>query len=174
MTLQVRIVKKMHKRFRVVFVSPRNSLRSVLAQACLAHLSRERFIALSCGEPARIANSIHPAAIQALGSAGIACPAGPPQSWDRLIRSGASVVDYVIALDDEVAFLAPRWPGQPEVATWSFPDVALGNDMQQSATAAIKVLHSLRRRLEILINLPLAGADRQAVRSDVRDLAHLY
>lgn len=41
------------------------------------------------------------------------------------------------------------------------------------AHAAIQMLYALRRRLELFVNLPLHGADRAAIRSDVRDLAHM-
>lgn len=164
----------MKERFRVVFVSQRNSLRSVVAHACLVHLARKRFIVASCGQPGFIAKSVHPAAVGALNSASIAIPADAPQSWDRLIRSGAPVADFVIALDEEVAALAPRWPGQPDLATWSFPDIASVIDAEQMGIAAIKMLFALHRRLELFSNLPLAGSDRSAIRSDVRDLAHHY
>lgn len=40
--------------------------------------------------------------------------------------------------------------------------------------AAMRMLHLLRRRLELLINLLLAGSDRHAILSDVRDLGYLY
>lgn len=173
----MRIVSSMKvtdERFRVVFISPRNSLRSVIAEACLLHLAKQRFIATSCGQPGRLDRAIHPAAIGALSSASIEIPAGSPKSWDALIRSGAPIADFVITLDDEVASFAPRWPGQPEVATWSFPDIAGGAGAEEMGISAIRMLHLLRRRLELLINLPLAGPDRHAIRSDVRDLAHLY
>jgi plasmid stabilization system protein ParE len=56
---------------------------------------------------------------------------------------------------------------------WPYPDLAAGKDADEAAHAAIQMLHSLRRRLELLVNLPLRGKDRAAVRSDIRDLAHM-
>jgi arsenate reductase len=35
------------------------------------------------------------------------------------------------------------------------------------------MLYSLRRRLELLVSLPMAGTDKSALHADVRDLAHL-
>ena len=43
----------------------------------------------------------------------------------------------------------------------------------ESARAATQVLYSLLRRLEFLNILLRRGADSTAVRSDVRDLAHM-
>jgi arsenate reductase len=157
----------------VVFVSQRSSLRSVLAEACLHHLADRRFAAHGCGQPGRIAREIHPAALGALDSAGMAIPLAPLHSWDEFTRLGAPRLDFVITLDRSVEDLLPRWPGQPDGATWPYPDVAALDDPAEAAHAAVQMLHSLRRRLELLISLPLRGLDRAAVRSDIRDLGTL-
>ncbi|MDM0087895.1 MULTISPECIES: protein tyrosine phosphatase [unclassified Variovorax] len=164
----------MSERLRIVFISRRNSLRSVLAEACLSHLNPTKFVVSSGGQPGQVAAQFHPAAIGALNSAGIALPAGRPKAWDAVLRRGAPVADFVITLDAELPQSAPRWPGQPEVATWPFPDIAVGMDAEETAVAAIRMLYALRRRLELLSSLPLRGADRSAVRGDVRDLAHWH
>lgn len=163
---------RMSRPLRIAFISRRNSLRSVLAQACLGHLAAAKFTASSAGQPGLVAPHFHPAALGALRSAGIEAPAGPPRGWDSMLRPGAPAMDFLITLDEALAREAPRWPGQPELATWPFPDIAAGEDGEAMAVAAIRMLYSLRRRLELLASLPLAGADRSAVRADVRDLAH--
>lgn len=163
----------MAEKLRVIFVSRRNSLRSILAEACLVHLDSRKFTVISCGQPGHVASRIHPAAVGALGSAGIALPASPPKSWERMRQGGAPVADFVITLDAEIASLTPRWPGQPDVAVWPFADIAAAGDDEEMAVAAIRMLYALRRRLELLVSLPLSGADRSAIRSDLRDLAHL-
>ena len=162
----------MKERVRVMFVSQRNTLRSVLAQACLTHLAPDQFMASSCGRPGKTGRAFHPAAVGALGSAGMAVPSTQPQGWDALLRGGAAPAHFVITLDEEIAAIAPRWPGQPELATWPFPDLAANPEGEEMAVAVIRMLYSLRRRLELLVSLPLQGSDRSAIRSDVRDLAH--
>jgi arsenate reductase (thioredoxin) len=163
----------MEKRIGVVFVSRRSSLRSMLAQACLSHLGSGRFAAQACGQPGQISDAIHPAAVAALGSAGMAVPQARPQSWNELTRSTSTRASFVITLDAAVQALEPRWPGQPDTALWDFPDVAASGEPVQMEQAATRLLYALRRRLELLTNLPLFGADAAAVRSDIRDLAHM-
>lgn len=158
----------------VVFVSRRSSLRSILAEACLLHLGRERFSVQSCGQPGQIARSAHPAALGALSSAGIAQPQKALCSWDELARFSAPRADFIITLDPSVEPLEPRWPGQPDAALWPYADVAAIDSVDEAAHAALQMLYSLRRRLELLVSLPLHGLDRAAVRSDVRDLGHMY
>jgi len=48
-----------------------------------------------------------------------------------------------------------------------------GRDPDRVAHDAVQMLFSLRRRLELLVSLPMQGADRSAVRSDVRDLGYM-
>ncbi|MGJ7530259.1 protein tyrosine phosphatase [Variovorax sp. GB1P17] len=163
----------MQKRIVVTFVSRRNSLRSILAEACLAHLDPGRFSAHSCGQPGQVAGAIHPAAIGALLSASMSVPTRGLRSWDELARSNSVVADFIITLDADCQPLQPSWPGQPDAALWAYPDVAAGKDTEETAHAAIQMLFSLRRRLELLVSLPMHGADRAAVRSDVRDLGYM-
>ena len=160
------------RRYVVVFVSQRNSLRSVLAEACLAHIGSERFAAYSCGKPELLAKDVHSAALGALVSAGIPLPRQPRRSWVELTRLGAPRADFVITLDAGTMTDQPIWPGQPDSALWPFPDVAKLEEREKAAHAAIHTLYALRRRLELLISLPLHHADRAAIRSDLRDMAH--
>jgi arsenate reductase len=161
------------KRFGVIFVSRRNSLRSVLAQACLAHLGADRFVAGSCGHPAHVSDQIHPAAIAALSAAGIPVPLVLPHGWGAMTRSGSPPANFIITLDEWTQSVQPSWPGQPDSALWAFPDIAALDAPGEIDSAALQMLYAMRRRLELLINLPLNGADRAAVRSDVRDMAHM-
>ncbi|SCK21013.1 Protein-tyrosine-phosphatase [Variovorax sp. HW608] len=181
------------KRFVVIFVSRRNTLRSILAQACLSHLGSDRFAAYSCGHPAHLGHSIDPAAVSALASARMPLPSLAPRGWGELTRSGSPQANFVITLDAEMLPLQPSWPGQPDAALWAFPDIAAmsrpaapkanpeaplreGSPMSHpddAAHAALQMLYALRRRLELLMSLPLNAADREAIRSDVRDLAYM-
>ena len=176
-------VRTMEKRIGVLFVSRRNSLRSVLAESCLMHLGGKKFRVFSCGQPGHIALGVHPAASGALAMAmamamaramaSIPITFDTPRDWNALVRSGAPMVDFVITLDAELAHDLPRWPGQPDLAVWEYPDVASLRSSEDAAVTAIRTLYSLHRRLEFLIALPLKSRDRAAVRSDLRDLAHL-
>ncbi|MDM0006628.1 protein tyrosine phosphatase [Variovorax sp. J22G73] len=163
----------MQKRIGVIFVSRRNSLRSILAEACLAHLDPKRFSAMSCGQPGHVGRELHPAAVGALHSASIPVPTHAPRGWDELARSNGTVAEFVITLDAATESRQPSWPGQPDAALWDYPDVAAVDNPEKVAHDAIQLLFSLRRRLELLVSLPLHGGDRAAVRSDVRDLGYM-
>jgi protein-tyrosine-phosphatase len=97
----------MQKRIAVIFVSRRNSLRSILAEACLLHLDPKRFSAYSCGQPGQLAHAFHPAAIGALKSAGMEIPNRAPRSWDEFARSNSPLADFIITLDAATEPLHP-------------------------------------------------------------------
>lgn len=120
-----------------------------------------------------IADTIHPAAIGALSSEGMPVPTHLPCDWDDLMRTKSAQAEFAITLDEATSLSQPRWPGQPDSALWALPDAVGIGDPEAVAYAAIRTLYALRRRLELFVNLPLHGADRAAIRSDVRDLAHM-
>lgn len=161
-------------RLTIVFVSKRNSLRSVLAHACLEHLGGDRFGVWSCGRPGHVAAEIHPAARAALAGASMQAPAIVPMSWKQLDARKLAKASFIITLDAETHGLEPAWPGQPDSALWAMPDVALKDGTEPAAYEAIQLLHALRRRIELFVNLPLATANRVFVRDDVRDLGRLH
>jgi protein-tyrosine-phosphatase len=156
-----------------LFVSRRDSLRSVLARSCLQHVGRGRFKAWSCGVPGELAEGAHPAAVQVLESARIALPEHVPRSWKDFVLPGAPRCAVVILLDPLPDADLPAWPGQPDVALWKHPDL-LAHGATVHAGDALQLLHSLRRRLEILANLPLHGVDRAAFREDLQDIGHVW
>ncbi|HYP70353.1 MAG TPA: protein tyrosine phosphatase [Variovorax sp.] len=147
---------------RILFVSRRNSLRSMLAQACLSHMGGHSFVAESCGQPGSVAQILHPAAGLALNVARIPLPSAPPRPWTDLWRAGTPRLDFVVTLDEKVLASEPAWPGQPISALWAFQDAAALENQDDATRAAMQILYSLQRRLELLINLPLAHADTSA------------
>lgn len=156
---------------RVLFVSRRNSLRSVLAEACLVHVSRGRCRAHSCGVPGQLAHEVHLAATAALRQAGMASPAHAPLAWSAP-RARALRPDVVILLDPLQDVDLPSWPGQPGTALWTYPDLAAAGGGVSPADTT-NLLHSLRRRLELLVTLLTRCTEGTALRNDIRDIAYL-
>ena len=83
------------------------------------------------------------------------------------------VMNLVITVCDNAAGEAcPYWPGQPATAHWGYADPSAGdgNDTQKRE-AFRQTLHALRRRLELLVNLPEASVTRLALETTARNLA---
>lgn len=157
---------------QVLFVSRENAVRSVLAQACLDHLGKGKFRAYSCGVPAFLATERNPWTEFALQATGIPCQDWGGKPWSQFTRNGAPRMDFVIALDAETLYDHPVWPGQPETALWSYPELPSAKGTSQDAgAAALATLVSLRRRIELLVSLHSKVNAPAELRHDLRDLA---
>jgi arsenate reductase len=154
-----------------LFVSKRNAMRSLLAEAILRELGGGVFKAFSCGVPGQVAKEMSPIALQALNKAGIATDGLRPKDWSFLASSGAPRMDVVITLDATLGFLQPPWPGQPEQALWSLPDLDLIHSPAQQQTEATRLLYALQRRLDLLAALHQKAQGPRELRDDLRDLA---
>ena len=158
----------------VLFVSRENSVRSLLAEACLRHLGSGRFRAYSCGDPSCLSKTPNKMALTVLITTGIPINGLCSKPWTDFTCSGAPKMDFVILLDDSIAHKHPAWPGQPETALWDYPEVSKkGRTGMNAATDMLSVLHSLRRRIELLISLCSKVRNRTELRHDLRDMAHI-
>ncbi len=158
----------------VMFVSQDNASRSLLAEACLRHLGKSKFRVFSCGVPAQSNGQPTDWTLLALKTAGMSTDGLRCKGWTEFTRSGAPQLDFVIALDEDTARLHPMWPGQPETALWAYPPLVRSkNGSTDLGLATLHTLHSLRRRIELLVALQSRGASRAELRLDLRDMAHL-
>ena len=149
-------------------------MRSLLAEACLNHLGGGRFDAYSCGSAVAPDQSPHPLVASALKEAGISPDDLACKGWNHYARGDARRMRFVITLsDDPISRSAPIWPGQPDTALWSYPDL-LDPTRQNpvSAQEVLQTLYSLRRRVELLVSLPMRNVDAVDLRNDLRDLAY--
>ncbi len=158
----------------VLFVSRENSGRSLLAEACLRHLGKSRFRVFSCGVPAESKGQPFEWTLLALKTAGMPTDGLRCKGWNEFTRNGAPRMDFVVALDEDTARQHPIWPGQPETALWAFaPLIQRKNNRSDVGVATLNTLHSLRRRIELLVSLHSRGVDRADLRHDLRDMAHM-
>lgn len=157
----------------ILFLCTHNSARSILAEALLNHLGQGRFKGFSAGSSPRENQQPNPMALQVLARAGIATDGLHSKSWDVFGAVDAPRMDLVITVCDNAAGeVCPFWPGQPATAHWGYadPSEVQGTPAQQ-LEAFRQTLHAIRRRLELLVNLPLAGLDKLKLQTRVRELA---
>jgi arsenate reductase (thioredoxin) len=160
-----------HPPLNVLFLCTHNSARSILAEALLNHIGRGRFRAYSAGSQPR--TQPNPLALKALQEAGIPTDGLSSKSWDDFGRPDAPKMDLVITVCDNAAGEAcPYWPGQPATAHWGYADPsAVEGDEATRLAAFRKTLVAIRQRLDLLVNLPLAGLDRLALERQARGLS---
>ena len=157
----------------VLFLCTHNSARSILAEATLNHIGKGRFKAFSAGSSPRDNQQPSPLALEVLRSAGVSTEGLRSKSWDEFAKPDAPHMDLVITVCDNAAGeVCPFWPGQPATAHWGYADPSEGDGTEaQKREAFRQTLHAMRRRLELLVNLPPAGVDKLMLQTRARDLA---
>lgn len=157
----------------VLFLCTHNSARSILAEAVLNHIGQGRFKGYSAGSSPRENQQPNPLGLQTLRTAGISIEGLRSKSWDDFGKPDAPHMDLVITVCDNAAGEAcPFWPGHPATAHWGYADPSEGDGTEaQKLEAFRQTLHAIRRRLDLLVNLPPTHIDKLMLQTSARDLA---
>lgn len=161
------------KPINVLFLCTHNSARSILAEAMLNHIGQGRFKAYSAGSSPRAQQQPNPLAIETLTKAGVPTDGLRSKSWDEFATADAPHMDLVITVCDNAAGeVCPFWPGQPATAHWGYADPSEGDgDEAHKREAFRQTLHAVRRRLDLLVNLPTASVERLMLQDTARGLS---
>ncbi len=143
----------------VLFLCTGNSARSILAETILNVLSDGRFHAYSAGS--QPAGEINPFALEIIRRMGWSDHGLRSKSWDEFAQADAPQMDLIITVCDSAAGVTcPVWPGRPANAHWSLPDpAAVSGSAEDKRRAFLEALTVLRRRIEMLVTLPLEKLD---------------
>jgi arsenate reductase len=162
-----------NKPLNVLFLCTHNSARSVLAEALLNAMGNGRFKAYSAGSSPRENQKPNPLGLQVLQKAGISIEGLRSKSWDEFAAPDAPQMDLIITVCDNAAGeVCPIWPGYPATAHWGYPDPSEGNAPDEAKLEAFRqTLHMMKRRLELLINLPADKLVKPVLQSTARELA---
>jgi arsenate reductase len=160
----------MEKVHNVLFICTHNSARSIMAEALLNHLGGGRFKAWSAGS--HPGGSVHPAALRMLASLHIPTEGLRSKDWEEFTRPGAPQFDFVLTVCDKAAGeVCPVWPGQPIMAHWGVADpVVVAGSKELKDRAFNETALTLKRRIELMLALPMASLDRMAIQREVSDI----
>ena len=158
------------KILNVLFVCTGNSARSILAEGLLNHLGAKRFKAYSAGSHPN--GRVNPFALSTLTALRVPTDGFRSKNWDEFAQPGAPALDFVFTVCDNAAGeMCPVWPGQPMSAHWGVPDPAavVGSD-EEKARAFMDVAITLKRRIELMLALPMASLDKMSVLREVKKI----
>ncbi len=158
------------KIYQVLFVCTHNSARSIMAEGMLNSMGHGRFQAFSAGsQPGGVVN---PLALKTLESMHLPTNGYRSKDWSEFAQPQAPALDFVFTVCDNAAGeVCPVWPGQPMTAHWGVADPAAvqGSDEQKTKvfwnTAVV-----LKRRIELMLALPLQSLDRLSIQREIRDI----
>ena len=157
----------------VLFLCTHNSARSILAEALLNDMGQGRFKAYSAGSSPRENQQPNPLGLQVLQKAGVSVDGLRSKSWDEFAVPGAPHMDLIITVCDNAAGeVCPFWPGHPATAHWGYPDPSEGEAPDEAKLEAFRqTMHMIRRRLELLVNLPVQKLEQAVLQSTARELS---
>jgi arsenate reductase (thioredoxin) len=158
------------KVYNVLFVCTHNSARSIMAEGILNSLGRGRFKAWSAGSQA--GGTVNPHALKTLALMHIPAEGYRSKDWMEFAQPGAPELDFVFTVCDNAAGeVCPVWPGQPMTAHWGVADpAAFEGTEEQKAKVFWDTAVVLKRRIELMLALPMHSLDRMAIQREVKDI----
>lgn len=159
--------------YNVLFLCTGNSARSIMAEAILNTLGPDRFRAFSAGS--HPSGKVQPMATELAQAMGYPAENMRSKSWDEFAGENAPEMDMVITVCDNAAGEScPVWLGRPALAHWGVPDpVAVDSSDDARKRAFVSVFATLRRRIELLLALPLDKLDRLAAQAKLQAIGQV-
>ena len=147
--------------YNVLFICTGNSARSILAEGLMNQLGTGQFKAYSAGSHPN--GTVNPFALSTLKALHIPSDGYRSKNWDEFAQVGAPSLDFVFTVCDNAAGeVCPVWPGQPMTAHWGVPDpAAVTGSEEQKAKAFMDTAITLKRRIELMLALPLTFMSRE-------------
>lgn len=158
------------KPLNVLFLCTGNSARSILGEAILNHDGAGRFKAYSAGS--NPTGTVNPWAIHTLKMLGYPGDGYRSKSWDEFADGPRFGLIFTVC-DSAAAESCPVWPGRPTSAHWGIPDPAVveGGDAEKAA-AFLDAYHMLKRRIDLMLALPLADLAPNSLREELQSIGH--
>ena len=156
----------------VLFVCTGNSARSIIAEGLMNHLGGKRLRAYSAGSHPK--GEVHPLALEALKHFRLPNDGLRSKSWEEFARPEAPQLDFVFTVCDNAAGeMCLAWPGQPMTAQWGLPDPAAVEGSGEVKPKAFQdTVVSMKRRIELMLALPMTSLDRMAIQRDVPEIGN--
>lgn len=115
---------------------------------------------------------MHPLALKTLAAHRIPTDGFRSKSWEEFARPDSPSLHFVFTVCDQAAGeVCPVWPGQPMTAHWGMPDhAAVGGDEAVKERAFLDTFITLKRRIQLMLSLPLATLDRMAIQKEIKGI----
>ncbi|HEY1707650.1 MAG TPA: arsenate reductase ArsC [Rhizomicrobium sp.] len=162
--------EKPERPYTVLFLCTGNSARSILSEAILNRIGKDKFVAYSAGSMPK--GQVNPQAIALLQRLGFPVDELRSKSWDEFAKPDAPKMDFVFTVCDNAANeVCPVWPGHPMTAHWGVPDPAAAEGSNAEIAQAFRdAFLALQRRIELFANLPVRSLDRLSLSKELQQI----
>ena len=141
--------------FNVLFLCTGNSARSIMAEAILNAIGKDKFRAFSAGS--HPAGSVNPLALELIEKNRLPTKGLHSKDWSEFSQPNAPFMHFVFTVCDQAAAEpCPVWPGQPMTAHWGVRDPAAVTGTEEiNRKAFLTAYTELHRRISLFVNLPI-------------------
>jgi len=152
------------KQYNILFLCTHNSARSIIGEALASTHPSGKFVGFSAGSSP--GTSVNPFAAELTQEMGYDQSKLRSKSWDEYGLPDAPQMDFIITVCDQAAGeVCPYWPGKPATAHWGFPDPSQVQGSDEEKRRAFRdVMIGLKKRIEILVSLPLDSLDSMSLK----------
>jgi arsenate reductase len=141
-----------------------------MAEAILNHLGQRHFRAFSAGT--NTIGEVHPLTLEELRRSGLPTKACRSKSWREFAVPGATKMDFVFTICDDVASKISRvFPALPITGHWAIDDPAMADGSDDVRRHAFSLAYSqIATRIRLFLSLPLEKLDRLAHRETSEEM----
>ena len=159
--------------FNVLFLCTGNSARSIMAEAILNAVGKDKFRAFSAGS--RPAGSVNPLALELLEKNRLPTKALHSKDWNEFSGQDAPFMHFVFTVCDQAAAEpCPVWPGQPMTAHWGIRDPAAITGTDETKRKALLAAYTeLHRRISLFVNLPIDKLSDLALKKKLDEIGRV-
>ena len=156
--------------YNVLFLCTGNSARSVMAEAILNSVGKDRFRAFSAGS--HPTGKVNPFAMEQIATAGLSTGGYRSKSRDEFAQPEAASMDFVFTVcSDAAGEICPIWPGHPLTAHWGVDDPAKHNGTDAEKRKAFALAYAqLSHRIRTFASLPIDKLDRLSLKKNLDDI----
>jgi len=155
--------------YNVLFLSHRNSARSIFAEAALNRMGHGHFTGFSAG--LHPVNHLDDLVLDVLRVAEYPTEGLHPKHWKDFATADAPPLDFVFTLCDlDAGESQPNWPGRPVTGDWRYVDPVKLSDPAERRTSLAATLGGLERQLLAFMQLPFRSLDEISLRERLQEL----
>jgi arsenate reductase (thioredoxin) len=157
----------------VLFLCTGNSARSIMAEAILNAVGKNKFRAFSAGS--HPAGSVNPLALELIEKNRLPTKGLHSKDWNEFSRPGAPFMHFVFTVCDQAAAEpCPVWPGQTMTAHWGIRDPAAITGTEEAKRKAFLTAYTeLHRRISLFINLPFDKLGNLALKEKLDEIGRM-
>ena len=157
----------------VLFLCTGNSARSIMAEAILNAVGKDKFRAFSAGShPSGSVNSL---ALELLEKNRLATKGLHSKDWNEFSGQGAPFMHFVFTVCYQAAAEpCPVWPGQPMTTHWGIRDPTAVTGSEETKRKAFLIAYTeLHRRISLFVNLPIDKLSDLALKQKLDEIGRM-